>query len=1088
MRKKLLLVVCAWAMFNLASNAQTTATGKVVDEKGAAIAGATVLEKGTKNGTTTSSDGSYSIKVKSGASLVISAIGREARTIAAGSGSNVSLKATAAEIEELTVSTALGIKRNKNQLPYAAQVVSGEDANRARSGNFLNNLSGAAAGLDIRQTNTMGGSTNVVLRGNKSISGSNQALFVVDGVPYNNDAPATGNQRTGRGGYDYGNNAQDINPDDIESLTVLKGPAATALYGSLGFNGVILITTKKAKKGLGVTVNTGVSFTSVDKSTFPKYQNQYGGGYGLYYEDPTGYFLYRDKTDLMTPVTTNGALIVPTSEDASYGAKFDPNLQVYQWDAYDPNSPNYKKSKPWVAAANGPETFLQNATNFNNSVFIESATDKGSFKLGYTRNDEKGILPNSKINKNLLTFSASYNVTDKLTASASMNYSRTDGLGRYGTGYDDKNVMSSFRQWWQVNTDVKDLEAAYFRNKKNITWNWADPTDLVPIYWDNPYFVRYQNYQNDTRNRYFGNVALNYKANSWLNLMARASIDQYDALQETRAAVGTVGVSGYGRSNQNSQQTNFDLMANFDKNITSKLNFKGLLGLNIRKDSYNSIAAATNGGLAVPGIYALSNTKNPVNAPGEFEGKREVDGVYAGVTFTYNNMLTLDATIRRDASSTLPDGNNKYNYPAVSGGFIFSNLIKEYSWLSYGKVRANYAEVGKDGGYYQTKNTFLPQTAFGTENMFATPTTSNNPNLRPERTKSTEFGLELALFKNKVTLDVTYYDAKSFDQIIPVSISRATGYNALYRNSGTVQNKGVEISLGLTPVKTKDLTWNMKFNYTRNRNTVVELFDDGAGNKIDNIVLGSFQGGVTINAALGKPYGVIKGQDFKYFGDPNNEVRDPNMRIVLANGRYDKTASSNFIIGDPNPDFLASFRNNLTYKNFSFGFLIDIRRGGDVFSLDQYYGLATGLYPETAGLNDKGNELRTAASAFSGAGGILRQGVDATGKPNAVRASANFYGAYGYRYSPPAGFVYDGSFAKLREVSLGYQFPQSVVNKLKIFKDIQFTVVGRNLWIISKNLPYSDPEETYGAGNLQGYQGNAYPANRTVSANFKFTF
>ena len=1085
MRKKLLLVVCAWAMFNFASNAQTTATGKVVDEKGAAIAGATVLEKGTNNGTTTSSDGSYSIKVKSGASLVISAIGREARTIAAGSGSNISLKATAAEIEELTVSTALGIKRNKNQLPFAAQVVAGEDLTRSKSGSFLNNLSGAAAGLSVNQTNTMGGSTGVVLRGNKSIGSSNQALFVVDGVPYNNATPSSGNQRTGRGGYDYGNNAADINPEDIESLTVLKGPAASALYGSLGYNGVILITTKKAKKGLGVTVNSGVSFTSYDKSTFPTYQNKYGGGYGAYYEDPSGYFLYRDKTDLMTPVSTNGALIVPTSEDASYGAAFDPNLQVYQWDAYDPTSPNYKKSKPWVAAANGPAAFLQNATSFNNSVFIENSNDMGSFKLGYTRTDEKGILPNSKINKNLLTFAASYNLSKDLTASATMNYSRTEGLGRYGTGYDDNNPMSSFRQWWQVNTDVKELEAAYFRTKKNVTWNWADPTDLTPIYWDNIYFTRYQNFETDSRNRYFGNVSLNYKVNSWLSVLGRVSVDMYDAQQEDRHQVGTVGVSSYSRSNQTVQQVNYDLMANFERNLTKKLNLKGLVGLNIRKDQASSIAAATNGGLVVPGIYSLSNSVNTPNAPGEFFGKKEVDGVFGGLTFTYDNMLTLDGTYRRDASSTLPEGNNKYGYYGVSAGFIFSNLIKDYSWLNYGKIRANYGEVGNDAPYYAVLNTFNPGTAYGTANIFSTPTTSNNPNLKPEQTKSSEFGLELAMFKNKVTLDVTFYDAKSFNQIIPVSISRATGFNALYRNSGTVQNKGVEISLGLTPVKTSNLTWTMNFNYTRNRNKVLELFDDGAGNKIDNIVLGSFQGGVTINATLGQPYGTLKGIDYTYYGDPDRLVRDPAMRIVGANGRYVKSPSSNFVIGDPNPDWIGSFRNTLKYKNFTFGFLIDVKQGGQVFTLDQWYGQATGLYPETAGLNDKGNPLR---NTIANGGGIIRPGVDATGKPNAVRVNASNYTAFGFAYDAPAGFVYDASYVKLREMSLGYAFPKSVVNKLKIFKDIQFSVVGRNLWIISKKLPYADPEETYGAGNLQGYQGNAYPSNRTISANFKFTF
>ena len=1071
-------------MFNIASYSQTTATGKVVDEKGAGIAGATVLEKGSNNGTTSGADGSYSIKVKSGASLVISAIGRESLTVAAGSGTSVSLKATTTEIEELTVSTALGIKRNKNELPFAAQVVAGEDLNRNKTGSFLNNLSGAAAGLNIQQTNTMGGSTNVVLRGNKSILSSNQALFVVDGIPYNNSTPASGSQRGGRGGYDYGNNAADINPDDIASVTVLKGPAASALYGSLGYNGVILITTKKAKKGLGVTINSGVSFTNYDKSTFPTYQNKYGGGYGQYYEDATGYFLYRDPATWQ-PVSSNGVLVVPTSEDASYGAPFDPNLQVYQWDAFDPTSPNYKKSKPWVAATNGPSAFLQSATNFNNSIFIENSTDQGSFKLGYTRNDEQGILPNSKINKNLLTFSASHNITKDLTASASMNYSRTEGLGRYGTGYDDNNPMSSFRQWWQVNTDVLELKDAYFRNKKNITWNWTDPTDLTPIYWDNIYFTRYQNFETDARNRYFGNVSLNYKLNSWLNIMGRVSIDQFDAVQEDRHQVGTVGVSSYTRSNQTYQQVNYDLLATFERNLTKKLNLKGLAGLNIRKEQQSSIAAATNGGLVVPGIYALSNSVNTPNAPGEFFGKKEVDGVFAGLTFTYDNMLTIDGTYRRDASSTLPEGNNKYGYYGISGGFIFSNLIKEYSWLSYGKIRANYGTVGNDAPYYAVSNTYNTGTAFGSANIFSSPTTSNNPNLKPEQTKSTEFGIELALFKNKVTMDVTFYDAKSFNQIIPVQVSRATGFNSSVKNSGTVQNKGVEISLGFTPVKTKDLMWKMNINYTRNRSSVLELFDDGAGNKISNILLGSFQGGVTINAALGQPYGVLKGIDYQYYNDPTGAVRDPAMRIVGANGRYLKTTSTNNVIGDPNPDWTGSFRNLLTYKNFSFGFLIDVKQGGQVFSLDHWYGFATGLYPETAGLNDKGNPLR---NSIASGGGIIREGVDATGKPNAVRVSAVNFGAYGYRYSAPPSSIFDASYVKLREMSLGYTFPKAVVNKLKIFKDIQFTVVGRNLWIISKKLPYSDPEEFYGAGNLQGYQGNAYPSNRTISGNFKFTF
>lgn len=1083
MRKKLLLGLFALVMFCVNAIAQTTATGKVVDEKGAAISGATILEKGTKNGTTTASDGSYSLKVKNGAMLVVSGIGFENATISASTNSSVKLKSATNQIEELTVSTALGIKRNKNQLPFAAQVVSGADLSRARTGNFMNNLSGAAAGLDVKQTNTMGGSTNVVLRGFKSLLSSNQALFVVDGVPYNNTSSFTsnsnGSQRNGRGGYDYGSNASDLNQDDIESVTVLKGPAATALYGSLAQNGVILITTKKAKKGLGVTVNTGLSVTNADLSTFPKYQNKYGGGYGQYYEDPSGYFLYRD-------VNGDGVndLVVPTSEDASYGGAFDPSKMVYQWDAFDPNSPNYGKAKPWVAATNGPAAFLQSALSFNNSILIEKGDDKGTFKLGYTRNDEKGILPNSKINKNLLTFSSTYNVSDKLTAGMSLNYSRTDALGRFGTGYDDKNPMGSFRQWWQVNTDVNDLKDAYFRNKKNITWNWTDPSDLTPIYWDNPWFLRHENYQTDWRNRYFGNVNLNYKVNSWMSVMGRVSIDQYDALQEERAAVGTVGVSRYERTNLNGKQINYDLMANFEKNISKKLNFKGLLGVNIRKDQLESVYSSTNGGLVVPGIYSLTNSKNTPEAPSEFSGRKEVDGVYGGVTFVYNNLVTVDATLRRDASSTLPEGNNAYYYPAVSTGFVFSNIWKQ-PWLSYGKVRANYAQVGNDANYYQIKNTFLAQTAYGSNTMFANTTSSKNPNLRPERTKSFEAGLELSLFKNKVILDFTYYDAKSFDQIIPVAVSRATGFNSTVKNSGTIQNKGVEISLGITPIKTSDLSWNFNINYTKNTNKVVELFDDGQGNKIDNLLLGSFQGGVTINASLGQPYGTIRGTDYTYYNDANREVRDPSMRIVGTNGRYVLSPTANNIIGNPNPKWFGSFRNTLKYKNYSLGFLIDVRKGGDIFSLDMYYGLATGLYPETAGNNDLGNPLR---NTKANGGGIVRDGVDATGKPNTVRAEAYNYGAYGYRYSPAAGFIYDGSYVKLRELSIAFDFPKKFISNLKVVKDMQFSVVGRNLWIISKNLPYADPEETYGAGNLQGYTGNAYPSARTISANLKITF
>jgi len=928
------------------------------------------------------------------------------------------------------------------------------------------------------------------MRGYKSIIYDNQALFVIDGVPFNNGNTAgvntnTANQRTGRGGYDYGNAAADINPDDIESVTVLKGAAASALYGSQGANGVILINTKKGARGLGITLNVGGGIGSVDKSTFAKYQHDYGAGYypSVRYEDPNtgipygfaaGFFLWRDPTaGFIRNNSPNSAYVVPTSEDASYGAKFDPNLMVYQWDAFDPASPFYNTAKPLVAAPNDPTSFFQKSNTYNASVYVNGGSDKGTFKLGYTRTGDKGIMANSEVTKNLVNFGGTLNITDKLSAGAVIDFSNIEGKGRYGTGYDDKNMMTNFRQWWEVNVDVKEQKDAYFRNRQNVTWNWADPTDLVPIYWDNVYFSRYENYESDSRNRYFGNINLNYKVTDWLNILGRVSLDSYDEIQEERQAVGSVTVSNYSRFNRSYRETNYDLLLTFNKDLSTDLNLKALLGTNIRRQHTSTIRATTNGGLIVPRVYALSNSLNPPNAPTEFDGTKEVDGVFAGATLSWRDMLTLDATIRRDASSTLPPDHNVYYYPSVSAGFVFSKLLPEVDWLSYGKLRANYAEVGNDAPIYSVYDVYTVVPPFGGEPQSSVNGTKNSPNLRPERTKSWEIGLEMQLFKNRAGFDLTYYKAQSFDQILPVIVSTATGYNSKFLNAATVDNKGVEVQLTGTPIKTQDFSWDITVNWSRNRNKVVRLFEGS-----ENIVLANFQGGITLNATLGQPFGTIRGSNFVYDSATG-------QKLVSAAGRYMITPTSNEVIGDPNPDWIGGINNTLKYKNIALSFLIDIRHGGDVFSLDMYYGLATGLYPETAGLNDLGKPSR---NALADSGGIVNPGISVVDhKPNTVRA-LNGYGAYGYLRNPAAAFVYDAGYVKLREVMITYSFPRETVAKLKPFKGIDISLIGRNLWIIQKNLPYADPEETISAGNLQGYQGGAYPTVRTFAINAKLRF
>lgn len=1071
MRRFLMLFTMLMLIGVFAFSQGGAVTGTVIDDTGAPVPFATVTETGTRNATTAKEDGKYTIIMKGKGSLTFTAAGFSPEVVTPTEGvANATLNRNDNELSAVIV-TALGIKRSRNSLPYAAQQIDGNAVSDARGNNAAAALSGKVSGVEIRQGNGIGGSTNVVIRGMKSLTGNNQALFVVDGVPIDNSN--TNINQMGTGGYDYGNAAADINPDDVESVSVLKGAAATALYGSRAGNGVIMITTKKGDKGIGVIVNSGVIFNSIDKSTYAKYQNQYGAGYGgKYGEDPLhpGFWSHFD-------VDGDGIkdLVVPTTEDASYGPKFDPSLMVFQWDAFDKTSPNYLKKTPWVAAAHTPVSFYENSVSTNNNISFNGGNDKGNFWMDYTRNDDKGIVPNSRILKNIVNFKASYNLTDRLTASASINFSKVDGKGRYGTGYDDWNVNQAFRQWFETNVDVLEQKAAYFRSGKNITWNWADPSTpegLVPIYTDNAYWARYENYETDTRSRYIGFASLNYKITDWLNIMGRAALDSYDELQEERSAVGSHGTPFYSRFNRSFRETNYDLMANLDKNLSEDFNLKAVVGTNLRRTIMSSMFASTNGGLVVPKLYSLSNSVSPIAAPTERYEPIETDGYFAGITLGYQDMLFLDGTIRRDISSTLPPETNAYNYYSASLGWVFSKLIQTSPWLSYGKIRANYAEVGNGTEFGRLEDIYLKPTPFGAAAMYNLPTSKNNPDLRPERTKSKEIGLEMAFLKSRLGFDFTYYITNTFDQLMPVAISSATGYTSKILNAGDVRNRGIELSLYATPVKTRDFSWDIRVNYTRNRNMVTKLYAD-----LKNIQLGAFQGGVTINAPLNQPFGQIWGRTW---------VIDSasGQRVVGEDGRYLQTTSTKNNLGNYTPDWIGGVYNTLKYKSLTLGFLIDVRQGGKVFSLDTYYGMATGLYPETVQLNDKGNPSR---NKIADGGGIILPGVTEDGKPNTIRVE-NGFGTYGYSYNPQAEFVYDASYVKLRELTLTYSLPNSLFENSKAFKGVDVSLIGRNLWIIHKNLPYSDPEENLSSGNLQGYQVGAYPTARNIGFNVKLKF
>lgn len=1045
-------------------------SGVVTDNSGLPIPGVNVLVKGTKLGTQTDFDGKFSISASPTQTLIFNYVGMKSQEIVASSTTiNVKMKDDAVELEGVVV-TALGIKREKKSLGYSTQEVKGSDVSDTPITNFADALSGEIAGLDVQSTGTLGGSSNIIIRGYNSISGSNQALVIIDGTPVLNDTNNSADQRTGRGGYDYGNAAMDINPDDIESINVLKGAAATALYGSRASNGALIITTKKGKKGEGI----GVSFTSsitagtVDSKTLPRYQNKYGAGYGPYYDDPSGYFSYFD----INGDATND-LVVPFTEDASYGAAFDPNLLVYQWTSIFPQLPGYLQPTPWVAGKNNPNSVFETALTKTNSVSFGKSTDKGSFRMGFTNKIQEGVMPNSEIKRNTITFAGSQNLTDKLSASVDFSYTNNIGKGRNGTGYDGNNPMQAFRQWWQTNVDLGQQKDAFFSTGENITWNVNSVSDLSPIYTDNVYWVLYRNYQSDSRDRYTGNFKLDQKINNWLSLMGRFTFDSFSEIREERTDVGSANVSRYNVVNRKASELNYDLMANMNYDINSDLNINGLVGFNLRVNKLNSLEAETNGGLVTQGLFTLSNSVNPLTSEdyNKIDYTKKVDGVFAKVGLGYKGTYYLDVTGRRDRSSSLPVKNNSYFYPSVSTSIIFSNLLKK-DWLTFGKIRANYAVVGNDTDPYQVFNTYGVGASFNGAATASNPSFFNNPNLRSEESQDIELGLELQLFKNRLGLDFSYYSRKTVDLITPIAVSSGTGATNLWLNGADMENKGIELVLNGKPIKTEDFSWDIKINYAKNRSEVTRLAEG-----VEFIQLASVQGGVTLGAALGEPFGVIRGRDFIY--------SDSGERVVGTNGYYLRTSGSNEIIGNINPDWTGGVKNTFRYKNISMGFLIDIQKGGDVFSLDTYYGYATGLYDFTAGTNHLGNPVR---DAVADGGGVILPGVQADGTPNTVVADATSYAnPWGYVRTPQASHVYDASFVKLREVSLTYNFSDKIAKRL-FMQNLSLSVIGRNLWIIHKNTPYSDPEAGLSAGNIQGYQSGVYPAIKEIGASLKFEF
>jgi TonB-linked SusC/RagA family outer membrane protein len=1063
--------------FNLLQGQGVQVTGTVTSaDDGTALPGVSVVVRGTTIGAVTDFEGKYTITVpNASATLMYSFVGMLTQEIVLQGQTTVDvvMESTSMELDEVVV-TALGVSREKKSLGYAIQEVDGGAVNDVPSTNFTEALSGKLAGVQIKMANTMGGANNVVIRGSTSLTGNNQAMFVIDGVPVDNTNVVNQTDRNmmdGWGGYDYGNVASDINPNDIESISVLKGAAASALYGSRAANGVILVTTKKgkARKGVGVSINSNFMVSKIDKSTLPTWQREYGAGYGPFYEDASGYFFEGD-------VDGDGVLdlVTPTSEDASWGHKFDPNLMVMQWDALDPTDDMFGEKRPWVAPPldRSMPSFFETGTTWINSVSFDGGNKDGNFRLSYTNHDEKGILPNSSIKKNSVNFAGSYNFTKRLTVNANVSYLNQSAVGRYGTGYDAGNVMQSFGQWCETQLDFERLKNYISPTGMQRTWNYNYWNDLTPIYFDNPYWVRYKNYEDDSRNRILGYTSVDYKFADWLTATLRVAVDSWTDIQNERIAKGSNPTSDYTNYTRTFLETNTDLILKFNKNF-GDISLNGLVGGNIRDMSSYRNRASTVGGLSAENLYTVGNSVSPASVieNNDVLGERSL---FADVSVGYKNLVYVEGTARMDKSSSLPSDNNTFVYPSVAASLILSELggLKDATWLDFAKLRVNYAEVGLGTDAYRTSSTYTQGTNWGSMSLFSVNSILQNPDLLPEKTKSIEAGLEGHFFQRRLGFDFAIYKTTSLNQIMPVDVSRASGYTSLILNGGEIENKGMEIAAYVVPVRSGDFEWTLNLNWYANRNMVISL---PAG--IQNYQIYS-NWDVSINAKVGEPYGNIQGTDYVWTNGKHTVGDDGYLLIsddILVT------------IGNIQPDWNMGIGNALTWKGLRFYALIDIQKGGDIFSINNKYGLSTGVYEETAGNNPKGNPQRDLVA--DGGGNIFEDAVKEDGTPNDIYVEAYRWGRfYDYNKSPTARYVYDASYVKLRELSLSYSLPGDILGD-SFIRGVELALVGRNLWIIHKNAPHFDPEASkQTSGNNQGIESGAYPTPRTIGLNLRLNF
>ncbi|MDL5512106.1 SusC/RagA family TonB-linked outer membrane protein [Arenibacter sp. M-2] len=1029
--------------------------GTILDSDGSPLPGANVLEKGTTNGTQSDFDGNFSLDVNGpNASLVVSYIGFTSKEMALNGQTNVSitLQESATGLSEVVV-TALGIKREKKSLGYASQELDGDQVSGAREPNLLNGISGKVAGLQITNSPSgLGGSARVSIRGDASLNiNGNSPLFIVDGTPISNEI--VGSSGSGTQDVDYGNGASEINPENIESINVLKGPAAAALYGARAANGAIIITTKKgnSKKGqLGVSVNSGITMESV--LLLPDWQNEYGQG----------------NNQQFAFVDGSGSGIAD-GVDESWGPRLDTGLMIPQFDsprADGTRGGDYLVSDspitptPWVSMPDNTMDFFNTGYTKTNSIAISKSGDLGNIRFSYQNLDQEGIVPNTDLRRNTFNLNTGLNLTDKLTINTNVNYVKSDSDNRPSLSYGTESIMYLFI-WYgrQLNTNsMRDYWMPGREDLQQFNYNYN--------YHDNPFFNVYENTNSQNKDRVYGNISANYEINDNWNLMVRTGRDFYRDLRTKKRAFSTqrFPLGYYREDNVFFEESNTDFLLSYDKTFNEKWNLNISAGGNQfrQKQEYTQTVAPQ---LINPGVYSFNNTRRPLEVYTNNEQKR-INSLYGFARFAYDNLLFLDVTGRNDWSSTLPTDNNSYFYPSVTLSAIASDMFKMPDFVSFAKLRAAYAEVGNDTDPYKLSSFFTNETPFGDNPILTESSLIPNANLKPEITSSYEIGADIRLFQSRLNLDATYYDGRTKNQIIPISTDISSGYTSKLINAGEVRNYGFEAMLNVVPVRTENFSWNAMFNYSRNRSEVTDLGGiDYTLTERNSVFIQAREGG-SISAIYGRGFQRVEDENSEYYG-----------QMIVNNSGIPIRTDDLVYQGDYAPDYTLGILNSFKYKSVDFGFMFDIRQGGIVVSRTKTIGSTSGQLKETL----EGRET-----------GIVAEGVLETSPgvytPNTINVDVRTYNNRYYERDNVEAAKYDASYTKLREVTLGYSLSNKIIDKLPISK-ARLSLTGRNLALWTDN-PHFDPETvSVAGGTLQpGIENMSYPSTRTYTLNLQIDF